>query len=923
MSQTPETISLLKRTGGYVRRAQASLYWERYAPVFALAGAIIIIFLIGAFSGVWERIGDPFRLIVLMGALVILTRAVFKARRQKRPNLSEARRRVEDDSNIQHRPLDVLEDSPAISATAWPAHYQKAKSDAENLRPAKWRHALKPIDPYFLRFALPCALGLAMMVGFGDNYERLRRSLSPTWQSGINPSDVTYEAWVDPPEYTGRPPLYFKDKRKIDVPTGSELVARISGVKDAPRLKLGNKYLKLKRLGPRSFEARAILKDKTTARWRIGTSEKKWALNVLPDTEPFVVFEDLPKADKRDRLAFTYTFEDDYGIESFELKMRLLTEDENLAGQTSSVVIPLSSSSVKRAEEADAALDLTKHEWAGRKVAGVLVVTDGMGQSDESQESFFIVPDKIFIEPLAKAIIEQRNLVIAGSGDYAPQAANYDYRNTLDADTDAADFDTYQPEFRLDRAPAQIQRAAILIDALTDKPAGIFSDPAIFMGLKNVHGRLRYGRKASDLRGIPEDLWRIAIRAEFGVLGSALEEMREAKEALQDGMARRAPEREIDTLFDRYDQAVEKYMEELRRKAIEEGNIADSEGGGEGGGRNADEIQELLKAIEEANKIGDTESARKALARLAELLENMEIQLTRGGQGEGGESMAGEMSEEMKKSLEELADLLGDQRELQDETRQAENEAQQEGQESGDGQDGEEGGQENGDQEQGGEQQGGQQGGSSQGQGGQEQGDGALSPGELAARQGALQEALDALEDALPEEGEGDAAGQDPGEGNGAGQEEGEDGQGGGGDEDPNSENRGGGGQDQQDAAEALAEAGEAMRESQGRLQSGDLAGANDAQAEAVRALRRAGEAMAESGREQGEGGEGGTEEAQNDDPLGRNQGDIANDSEADLDTRDDATRSRELREELRRRAAEQERDKGEREYLERLLKRF
>ena len=906
MSQNPDTTTLLKRTGGYVRRAQASLYWERYAPVFALGVAIAIIFLIGAFSGIWERIGDPWRLIVLITALVFLVKAALVAHKKKRPNLSEARRRVETDSNIQHRPLDVLEDRPAISEAAWPAHYQKARHAAERLRPAKWRHALKLIDPYFLRYALPCALGLAMMVGFGDNYERLRRSLSPTWQSAINPSDVSYEAWVDPPEYTGRPPLYFKDKRKIDVPAGSELVARISGVKDAPRLKLGRKYLKLKRLGPRSFEARAILQDKTTARWRIGTQEKSWALNVLPDTEPYVVFEELPKADKRDRLTFTYTFEDDYGIESFELKMRLLTENETLAAQTSSVAIPLSSSSVKRAEDADAALDLTKHEWAGRKVAGKLIVKDGMGQMAESQESFFIVPDKIFIEPLAKAIIEQRNLVIAGSGDYMPESKNYDYRN-------APTFDTYQPEFRMERAPAQIQRAAILIDALTDKPTGIFSDPAIFMGLKNVHGRLRYGRKASDLRGIPEDLWRIAIRAEFGVLGTALEEMREAKEALQDGMARRAPEREIDTLFDRYDQAVEKYMEELRRKAIEEGNIADAPDGQSGGGRNADEIEELLKAIEEANKAGDTEGARKALARLAELLENMEMQLTRGGSGEGGESLAGEMSEEMKKSLEELADLLGDQRELQDETRQAENEAQQEGQ-GEEGQNGEQSGQQEDDQQQGGQQGGSSEGQGNQGRGGQEQGEGALSPGELATRQGALQEALDALEGALPEEGEG----------NSLSDENGEEGQGGGGIEDPDSENRGGGGEDQQDAAEALAEAGEAMRESQERLGSGDLAGANDAQAEAIRALRRAGQAMAESGQRQGQQGEGDSESAENDDPLGRNfSGGNADESEADLDTRDDATRSRELREELRRRAAEQERDKAEREYLERLLKRF
>ena len=904
MSQKSDTSTLLKRTGGYVRRALGSLYWERFAPVFALAIAILIIFLIGSFSGIWERIGDPWRLIALIVAIVFFFKAALKARKEKRPNLSEARRRVETDSNIAHRPLDVLEDKPAISEAIWPAHYQKAHNDAENLRPARWRHALKPIDPYFLRFVLPCALVLAMMVGYGDNFERLRRSLTPTWQSAINPSDVAYEAWVDPPEYTGRPPLYFKDKSKIDVPVGSELVARISGVKDAPRLKLGRKYLKLKRLGPRSFEARTILKERATARWRIGTKEKKWSLNVLPDTAPYVVFEELPKADKRDRLTFTYTFEDDYGIEKFELKMRLLTEDTADAVKSSTVTIPLSSPSVKRAEEADAALDLTKHEWAGRKVAGVLVVTDGVGQSDESQESFFTVPDKIFVEPLAKAIIEQRNLVIAGNGDYAPQSENYDYKNSLDGDLDAADFDTYEAEFRLNRAPAQIQRAAVLMDVLTDKPAGIFSDPAIFMGLKNVHGRLRYGRKASDLRGIPEDLWRIAIRAEFGVLGTALEEMREAKEALQDGMARRAPQREIDTLFDRYDQAVENYMEELRRKALEEGNIADAEGGGgQGGGRNADEIEELLKAIEEANKAGDTEGARKALARLAELLENMEIQLTRGGSGEGGENMAGEMSEEMQKSLEELADLLGDQRELQDETRQAENEAEEEGE----GEDGQEG-------EQSGQQQGGQEEGSSEGDGGQEPGEGALSPGELVSRQGALQRALEALEGALPEDGEG----------TGIGDEDSEDGQGGGGEEDLESDNRGRGGDEQQNAAEALAEAGEAMRESQNRLESGDLSGANDAQAEAIQSLRRAGEAMAESGRQQGQQGESGSDTAENEDPLGRNNlGGNADESEANIDTKDDATKSRELREELRRRAAEQERDKAEREYLERLLKRF
>jgi len=898
MTSASDISALLKRTAGYVRRATAQLYWERYTPVFALAIAIFTVFLIGAFAGIWERIGDPWRLMALAAALFWLGKAVMKARKIKRPTHSAARRRVEMDSEAKHRPLDVLDDAPAVSKAAWPAHYDIARQSAETLKPSRLRPTLAPMDKYFLRFALPCAVGLALMVGAGTNYDRLRRALSPTWQSAINPSDITYEAWVDPPEYTGRPPLYFKDKSKIDVPAGSELVARISGSKSAPRLKLkttrGTQYLRLKRLGPKSFESRTILKDKAIASWQVGTKQKKWDLNVLADIPPIVTFNETPKADKRDRLAFTYSFEDDYGVETFQLEMRLLTEDAVLAGKRSYAAIPLSSGSVKRAEEADEALDLTKHEWSGRKVAGRLIVKDGLGHRSQSEEAFFTVPDKIFIEPLAKAIIEHRNLVIAGSADYKPEPKNIDWRT-------APYFDTYQPEFRMDRAPAQIQRAAILIDAITDKPAGLFSDPAVYMGLKNVHGRLRYGRKQEDLQGIPEDLWRIAIRAEFGVLGTALEEMREAKQALQDGMARRAPEREIDTLFDRYNEAVDRYVEELRRKALEEGNIADAQGGGEGGGRNADEIQELLKAIEEANKAGDTEGARKALARLAELLENMEIQLTRGGQGEGGEdSLAGEMTEEMKKSLEELADLLGEQRELQDETRQAENEARQQGGEEGQDQSGE---------PQGGEQQGGeQQGGSSQGG---QSGNDILTPGELAQRQGALEDALDALEGALPKDGEG-----------GFGEED-ENGTIGSGQEDENGDPGGGGDEEGQDAASSLAEAGEAMRESQDRLRSGDLSGANEAQAEAIRALRRAGQTLAETGRQNARG-EGGTDQAENEDPLGRlNNGINSDESEADIDPRDNATRSRELREELRRRAAEQERDQSERDYLERLLKRF
>jgi len=874
---------LIKKSHRFTRLALAQLYWEGYAPVFALALAIVALFLIGSFGGVWERFGDPLRAAALIFALYFLIKAILKAPAVTRPKVSAARRRVETDAGLMHRPLDTLDDTPALSENLWPTHYAQARQAASNVERTKLRPALAPIDPYFMRYAIPAALGLSLMLGSGDNLERLRRSLALAWTSGINPNDVTFDAWVDPPDYTGRPPIYFKDKRKIAIPAGSELVARITGAKDAPRLKIienrDSRYLRLERLGPESFEARAILTEDATARWRIGNRGQSWKLPVIPDERPVVNFDEPPKADKRDRLTLSYSFEDDYGVEELLLSMRLLSDDPTEADDSDEVNVPLASRSVRRAEKTVTALDLTKHRWAGRKVVGRLVAVDGLGQSAQTQDVYFTVPDKIFVEPLAKAIIEQRNLVMTGDANYAPvkPIPRREWGNQ-------PWFDTYQPDKRLGRAPAKVQRAAVLMEAITDTPAGVYSDPAVYMGLINVLGRLRYGDEQADLSGIPEDLWSIALRAEFGLLGTALEEMREAEQALQDAMARRAPQREIDTLFERYNEAVDRYTEELRRKALEEGNFAE---GGQGGGGDQQSLDEIQK-LEEANRQGDTEGARKALKQLAELLENMKIQLAKGGGGEGMPS-EGEMSEEMKESLEELADLLGEQRELKDETEQAENQQ--------------------------GEQQGGEAGGQQEGQGENKdpqggQGQGALSPGQLAQQQSALEKALEGLEGALPNEAGGTG---------GSGEEEGENG-GGGDNEDPEGQGAGSG----DDPREALGEAGEAMAESRRALEQGDLAGAGEAQDQAIQALRRAGQSLAETA---GRGRRGQNQSAQADgetDPLGRENGGTNDDnSEADIDQRDNATRSRELMLELRRRAAEQEREQSEREYLERLLRRF
>ena len=905
--------SIIETTQRLVRRAKLRLYWEVYAPTLAPGFLAIALFTLGASLGFWQWIGDPIRLIALLVTLYFVVRSVRRALLLRRPTHSDARRRIETDSGQAHRPLDVLDDRPALSAEVWPSHQKIALGQARSLRRAAPRPTLSPIDPYYLRIIAPALLIVASLYMAGFSFERLRRAITPNWQSPIRASQVSYEAWIDPPSYMGRPPIYFKDGANVAAPQGSEFVVRISGSKTAPRPRLTqgwwSRFLTPKRLGAKSFEISETMDKTAKIEFRVGLSRKTFTLNVGDDLAPEVEVIEPPKADKRDRLTLEYSLNDDFGVETLQLEMALMEEDTQAEAAFDGVSvfadISLPASRQTSVEKAKAAIDLSKTRYAGRKVIGRLVATDGAGQAGYSEPVWFIVPDKIFVEPLAKAVAEQRVIVMAGLDETykpappeTPQLTQEEGWNQYQPRGTEAEV-IYDLHLPWDRAPAPIQRATLLIEAVTDEPAGLFKDPAVFMGLRHARSQMRHAESVAELKGLPDDLWRIALRAEFGVLGSALEEMREAEAALREGIARRAAKREIDTLFDRYNLAVDAYTEELRRKALEEG-IQEGDGGGDGGGSGGslDEIQELLKAIEEANAAGDTEGARKALARLAEVLENMQIQLSQGGGGGGGgDPSSGDMSEEEQQQLEDLADLTGKQRDLQDETEQAEREEEEDGEEQGDDSEGSDGD--------------GSQGGDAQG----------LTPQELARRQEELRELLDSLGDSLAS-GQGESEGQEgtePGGGetaeaeegeNGAGSEDGEQGAGGGGSEEL-----------QEQFAEGIGAAGQAMRRSEDALQDGDLEAAGDAQEEAIRALREAGEALAEAVSERGEGREGGED---GNDPLGRSDGGFDDGTEsADIDNQDNATRSRELLEELRRRAAEQEREVEERQYIDRLLKRF
>ena len=125
-------------------------------------------------------------------------------------------------------------------------------------------------------------------------------------------------------------------------------------------------------------------------------------------------------------------------------------------------------------------------------------------------------------------------------------------------------------------------------------------------------------------------------------------------------------------------------------------------------------------------------------------------------------------------------------------------------------------------------------------------------------------------------------------------------------------------------ASEALGRADGSMRGASGALRTGKRGEALEAQGQALRDLQQAGDALLESFAREG-GGQGDMMGEPSDfDPLGRRDGGFMPDgSDVVLPEEGSFQRARHIRDELRRRVGDDSRPPPERDYIERLLRRF
>ncbi|HYD71591.1 MAG TPA: DUF4175 family protein, partial [Candidatus Binatia bacterium] len=586
--------------------------------------------------------------------------------------------------------FDTLRDQPSryddFAMALWRRERERALALAERARAAPIRTRLDEFDPFKLRFVLIVALVGALVVA-GDNApDRLARAFLPDAGPLLGDQPMAIEAWATPAEYTHAAPISLSDLigERVETPPSIEATVRVTGPVGAPLLVFdgrgGHREARFTRGADGAWEARLQIPGRGRLKVVRFHSAADWRIVPGADRAPTASFGAPISQLPEERANITWRAADDFGVRQLLLRVRPLDPPEGLV-RADPVDTPLETpAGDPREAEAATEIELAAHPYAGMEVEARIVAVDALGQEGVSDPLQFTLPEKVFLQPLAQAAIEIRRHILAERRDYRPEERQR--RRTIQArdillGTERIEVrdDSRRPNLR--RAPEGVRRAARLLDALTMAPEdGYFRDLAVFLGFKYARAELDRARAIGETDLAADTLWRTALRAEYGGAADARRALEEAQRQLAEALATGAPQERIRQLMEALRRATENYMEALIQEALRNGERENAEDTQDQTQLSERDIEELLQEVQRLSEQGRNAEAQQLLQMLANILNNMDVQLSEQGQGEGGE---GESDQQMQESVDQLSETMGEQRALRDQTQQQQ-ERQQQGQ---------------------------------------------------------------------------------------------------------------------------------------------------------------------------------------------------------------------------------------------------
>jgi uncharacterized protein (TIGR02302 family) len=856
MDASQTTMIQAPGLGRKIGLAWAALAWEglwpRLMPLLAFAALFVAAAHLDLFAGL-----DPW---VHTGLLVVLAAAFgalgwWQLRDFAWPAREAAVRRLERDSEVPHRPLVAVQDrlaageNDSMATALWEAHRRREAERLASLSNKPARPGLAVLDTWALRFVPILALVVALATTGGWRSDRMAAAVTPAFPP---PPPVVANLWIAPPTYTGKPPIYLdmaEHDKLLRVPVGSKLAGFVDDVRGRkpPQLVIDGKATDFATVSQGKYQVEQVITEgKQITLQARGDEQARWKLHVIPDLAPTIDFARPIGVDKWSTKV-EYVAGDDFGVTGVQLQIRLhgsvlgddmLSDDEE--PEVLRIDLPVAGGAKKVADSF--VRDLTSHPWAGLKVTVMLFASDALGQKGRSAVETFLLPERVFNDPTARALIVLRKAL------------------------------TRDPKgLRLDVADGMR-----LVHA---KPDSYRNDPVVQLGLRMGAARLTENGDKPTITDTQKLLWDLAMRLENGAMSDAERAVEQARQELRDAMQRQAGDEEIERLIQQLYDAMGRWQKELadrmqdpeeRRRMMEQAEKMDPNNT-----ITSDDLQRMLDKIREMAKNGQREEAKRLLEELRKMMENATPMMAgpnqqrQQGQQRGQQGQGNQQGREMMNQLDRLSrrqnQLLG---ESEREGRQ------QQGRQGQQGQQGQQRGQQ------------GQQG--QPGQQGQQPGDGQWGEQQRGQQEG-LRRQLGEFMNKLDENG--------------------------------------------MPMPESLGRAERSMREAEDALRRGDPRDASRAQRRALDNLQQGMGDMAEQMRNRGPGNGQDLAEIQererkseDRDPLGRSDGNYGDAVDTGVDKVPlelERQRSREILDELRRRAGEQQRPKEELDYIDRLLKTY
>jgi uncharacterized protein (TIGR02302 family) len=626
-------------------RARGSIFWERLWPALAALATVAGLFLAFSWAGLWLVLPPLARAIGLFIFLVALAASALPLLILRLPSIYDGLRRLDRSTGETHRPATTAADRLAannqdpVAQALWQAHVERALLSARKLKAGWPAPRLSLRDPMAFR-ALVVILVVASFFAAGG--ERLKRVAAAfDWHGVVAPANFRIDAWVTPPVYTGRPPVMLAGLRPgetaqaaapVAVPVGSQLVVRATGkvrfeivrhggIEDAPAetraaLPAGTEEKRLLIKGDGSVAVHGVL-----------GSDLVWNFTAIPDRAPNIELIKDPERQARGALRLDYRMDDDYGVVEAKATFALKDGPSPDAPRRSLFTAPDYALALPQARTrsgtAQTTHDLTEHPWAGAEAIMTLTARDEAGNEGRSQPQELTLPQRIFVKPLARALIEQRRIL------------------ALDADTKPL--------------------VLTALDALTIAPERFTQESGTYLGLRSIYFDLENAKNDDALREVVARLWDMAVQLEDGNVSQAEQALRQAQEALRQALERGASDEEIKKLMDQLRAAMDKFLqalaEEMRKnpqqlsRPLDRNNRTLSQ----------QDLKSMLDRLENLARSGNKDAARRLLEELQSMLENLQMARPGASGGEDGD-------DDMMSALDELGDMIRKQQQLRDKT---------------------------------------------------------------------------------------------------------------------------------------------------------------------------------------------------------------------------------------------------------------